>query len=629
MADKDSTLLAETILQGLANQSLIGIAILKEWRFVFANRAFLDIGGQTMEELSALTPDEIQSLIHAEDREMAKSRYAERSSGTPVIPRYEIRTLHKDGRIVCLEVYSQRIDHEGSPAVLIVTIDATERRRADEALRESQAMYSALLEQAGDAVFILQDRRFVYVNPATERIFGFPAAALLALEDLSPLLPQRLRSEVGERHARRLRGEKVPDLYEAEITNRSGAVVPVEIRVSTITYKGRPAVLAIVRDISERRRLEDERNRIQRLESLGHLAGGIAHDFNNILTAILGNIHLAGRSLDRPDEAARILEEASRAASMARDVASQLLTFSKGGAPVKKHLHLDSLLRRAAEMAVAGSGIRCSCVLDDDVRDIEADPGQLTQVIGNVVLNAVQSAPRDGEIRIRAQNADVGPGEPGLEPGPHVRIVIEDRGCGIARDVLPKIFDPYFSTKTDGFGLGLTTVHSIVKRHGGSIDVASTPGEGTTVTVTLPAMEGRARGKEAGPAALEPGKARILFMDDEGIVRGTVVKLLARLGYVVAETSDGREAVELFRREHEAGRPFDAVILDLVVPGGVGGREAIGEIRRIDPSVRAVVSSGYSDDPVLACCRDFGFDDAIAKPFGVEELALTLSRLLA
>ena len=489
-------------------------------------------------------------------------------------------------------------------------------------------MYSALLEQAGDAVFILQDRRFVYVNPATEKTLGYPASELLALENLSSFLPERLRTEIGERHTRRLRGEMVPDLYEAEITSRSGAIVPVEVRVSAITYKDKPAVLAFVRDISTRRRLEEERGRIQRLESIGQLAGGIAHDFNNILTAVLGNIHLAGRSLDRPEEAGRILEEASRAASMARDVARQLLTFSKGGAPVKKPLRLGPLLRRTAEMAAAGSGVRCSYSINDDVWDIEADPGQITQVIGNIILNAVQSSPRDGEVRILALNVDIGPGETGLDAGPHVRIVIDDHGRGIEPDVLPKIFDPYFSTKADGFGLGLTTTHSIVTRHGGTIAVTSAPGKGTCVTITLPAMEVRVQGEEASPAAAGRGKARILFMDDEEIVRGAVVRILVRLGYEVAETSDGREAVELFRREHDLGRPFDAIILDLTVPGGLGGREALAEIRRIDPSVRAVVSSGYSDDPVLACYRDFGFDDAISKPFGVEELVHTLSRLL-
>jgi signal transduction histidine kinase/ActR/RegA family two-component response regulator len=370
------------------------------------------------------------------------------------------------------------------------------------------------------------------------------------------------------------------------------------------------------------RRIEQEALKAQKLESLGVLAGGIAHDFNNLLTGIMGNISLAKMHVQKDNKASARLEEAERASERARDLTQQLLTFSKGGAPVKKTASIAQLVKDSASFATHGSNVRCEFSLPDALWPVSVDQGQISQVINNLIINADQAMPSGGKIRVAGKNVTIKPGDMfPLKEGNYVSISVIDQGVGIDEENLRKIFDPYFTTKEKGSGLGLATVYSILKNHGGYVDVASKTGEGTTFTVYLPASDSvpETESKSEGNGMPVPGKGRILIMDDEETIRDIAAEIVTHLGYDAVVCGDGAEAVELYGMARRSEQPFDTVIMDLTIPGGMGGREAMARLLEIDPQVKAIVSSGYSNDPILARYREYGFCGVMAKPYKVED----------
>ena len=381
-------------------------------------------------------------------------------------------------------------------------------------------------------------------------------------------------------------------------------------------------------------RLEAEVQRAARLESLGVLAGGIAHDFNNLLTVMIGNLSLAMYDAKVVESAGEFLREIEGAARRARDLTHQLLTFAKGGEPLRSTVSLPEVVQGAAASMVRGSRVRCDYEVPQRLWNANIDRDQVTQAIQNVTLNAVEAMPDGGVIRISMTNEEVAPGaNPSLAPGRYVRVSIADSGQGIKPEIISRVFDPYFSTKKAGSGLGLATVYSIIKRHGGWIQVESTPGRGATFTLWLPAGEAEAPSPAPPPPAAAPAhlplrNARVLVMDDEESLRHLAITLLLRMGLKPTAVSDGVAAVREFSAARDAGRPFDLVILDLTIAGGMGGKETIEQIRKLDSKVPAIVSSGYSNDPVLADFTRYGFQAAAAKPFEVGELVETITRLL-
>jgi signal transduction histidine kinase/ActR/RegA family two-component response regulator len=387
--------------------------------------------------------------------------------------------------------------------------------------------------------------------------------------------------------------------------------------------EGRPcgAVSAFV-DITERKNMEKEILKTQKLESLGVLAGGIAHDFNNILTSILGNISLARMQMHDGEKSVKRLIEVENAASRAKDLTHQLLTFARGGEPVKKAIDVSSLLKDSAGFATRGSSVRCQLALEDDLLQVEADEGQLTQVINNLVINAVQSMPDGGTVMVRAKNAD-----PVNVGGRWVEISVADSGTGIPEQHLQRIFDPYFTTKQQGSGLGLATCYSIIKKHGGAISVKSTLGMGSTFYLTLPALEQTGTDRQETGTETLNGPLRVLVMDDEEPVREILQDMLEELGYTSECTQNGAEAVDLYRKRKIEGMPFSFVILDLTIPGGVGGKEAITSLIEIDPNVKAVVSSGYSTDPIMASYREYGFSAVLSKPYRLQDMESVFQKL--
>jgi len=381
--------------------------------------------------------------------------------------------------------------------------------------------------------------------------------------------------------------------------------------------------LITLADISELWQARLEMLKKQKIESLGILAGGIAHDFNNILSAILGNIVLAKMQLGEPEKAHSRLEDAEKAIDRATGLARQLLTFAKGGEPVKKTIDLRTILKEAAGFALLGSNVKCVLSLDNNLNPIEADEGQISQVIHNLVLNAVHAMPEGGTLKVSAGNVSSRQNGNGF-----VRFSIADTGIGISEQHLLKIFDPYFTTKAHGSGLGLATCYSIIKKHGGKIRAASVLGKGSTFTISLPACRHEPASGPDGRTAPTPGSGHVLVMDDEPMIREVARMILTELGYTVECAENGSKVLELYLKRKEAGSPFDVVILDLTVPGGLGGLETINRLMEIDPWVKAVVCSGYSDSPVLANYRDYGFCGVLCKPFQLEELSGIMQKLI-
>jgi PAS domain S-box-containing protein len=389
-------------------------------------------------------------------------------------------------------------------------------------------------------------------------------------------------------------------------------------------------ILVAFRDTTEKVFTEQELLKARRMESMGILAGGIAHDFNNYVTAILGNISLARvEAKDKSELSSRLLE-AEKAALRAGELATQLLSFSKGGSPVRKASSIRELIREASEFAFHGSRVSCGYDIADDLWPVEVDESQIGQVISNLAINAVQSMPEGGEIAISAENLARDMPVSGLARGKrHICISIRDRGHGIPEDILPNIFDPYFSTREGGHGLGLATVYTIVKQHGGKISVSSEIGKGSLFEIYLPAAE-----EESPPAVegvAEEGEAyrggRVLLMDDERDVREVAGGMLRHAGWTVDFAASGAEALKAYSRAMHQGKPFDIVLMDLTVPGGMGGRETITGLLEIDPSAKVVVSSGYSDDPIMKDYGSFGFKGVLAKPYGIAELTAVLQRV--
>jgi PAS domain S-box-containing protein len=387
----------------------------------------------------------------------------------------------------------------------------------------------------------------------------------------------------------------------------------------------------VLRDISHIARAEHERAKAAHLQSIGVLAGGLAHDVNNILMGIVGNLSLA-ESLVRPDEVALAtrLNHASAACARARGVTSQLLTFAKGGAPIKTTSSVRDLVIECSRFALSGSPVAPRFTIDRDLWNADVDLDQIGQVVHNLVLNALQAMPKGGIIDVSLANEELAADAPlamsGLAPGRYVRLTVQDQGHGIEPDKLDRIFDPYFTTKEFGSGLGLAISYSIVHAHGGAITVESQPEQGATFTILLPASTRQVVHDVVEPAAVVRRQGgRVLLMDDDEMVSEVAVEMLQSLGYLTEAAPSGELAIELFRAAEKRGEPFDVVILDLTVAGGMGGAEAVGHIRHIRSDVTVYVTSGYTDDSVLARFRDYGFNGVLPKPFGVADLRRVLN----
>jgi len=547
-----------------------------------------------------------------------------------VVKRDKIPYESNDGtKTFTSEMYLPLRNPEGDIYGIVgVVKEITKEIEAEETLKESEEKYRILVENSREGICIFRARRFLFVNDYLCDILRYSKKELYEME-VWKIINEEDRSIVKEMERRREKGEEMPDVYDANIITKDGDLRFCEFSIRKITYQGLESFMGIFRDITEYKDMEREREKADRLESLGILAGGIAHDFNNFLTGILGNISLAKLHLDPQDEVYDILKESERAAQSARSLTQQLLTFSKGGSPVKVNIDVEDLIRSSANFVLSGSNVRCNFEFSEDFWDVKADKGQISQVFNNLILNADQAMPEGGVITIRGGSLEVKKGESlPLKSGKYVKIEIRDRGIGIPEDIVSKIFDPFFTTKQKGSGLGLSTVFSIIKRHEGCITVQSELGKGASFFVYLPAVykdKIRHKGKKR---KIHKGKGKILIMDDKSFVRNTAVKALKMFGYEVEGVADGTEVVTLYKEERDKGKPFDLIILDLTIPGGMGGEDTLKKLREINPEVKAIVSSGYSDDPVMSEYKEHGFNAIVRKPYQYEELCEIVRKVI-
>ncbi|MCK9243939.1 MAG: PAS domain S-box protein [Candidatus Marinimicrobia bacterium] len=597
--------------------------ITPEGTIIDVNRQWCRIMGYDKEEVCGRP---IFDFVIKSEREAARRSFAEKKlSKQPYITGHERRYLTKSGEVRTFAISDYFIVSEDGIIHSIQTTmsDITELKLTEEALRLSEAKFRNLVESSLDIIWQVDNSgKILYVSPnakdvlrrAPDKIIGklfmdiFPSHSVGGhLKNIAKLFAQH----------------KAIKNYELVITNRHGQETILEVN-AVPSYDGGAVPVGYIgtaRDITLQKAAEKEQVTVQKLESLCLLAGGIAHDFNNLLVGILGNISLAKMKIDDP-EIHRIIERAEQAALRSRDLTQQLLTFAKGGAPIKEKISIAKFLRETVEFALAGSTISCRFDLADELPQIEADRGQLTQVIQNLTINAVQAMPSSGKLTITATAVDINPTiKLPVNSGYYLKIGISDTGIGIPHKLLTKIFDPYFSTKPHGSGLGLSVVYSIIQKHSGYIFVESKPGIGTTFTIYLPAIPGETKESSRQEVAIPHGSGKVLVMDDDELIREVAVGMISSLGYEVHPARNGEAAIQLYKSALDTGKPFDIVIMDLTIIGGMGGKETIVELKKIDPQIKALVSSGYSTDPIMSAPEKYGFLGVIAKPYRMEDLS--------
>ena len=509
-------------------------------------------------------------------------------------------------------------------------------RRAQESFSRELELARMTLHSIQDGVIVTsQEGEVERMNGVAVKLTGWGEEEVRAkpLWEVFHIIDRKTRQSLSNPIKRVMKqGEVVPLADDIALVSRNGTEWVIGAHGAPVRDPAGQVIgdVVVFRDKTGKREVEEELIKTEKLESVGVLAGGIAHDFNNILTAIMGNISLA--LLHRGEEVMAFanIEEARKACLRARELTMQFLTFSRGGGPVRQVQSIESILRESVGLALTGSRIRCDYFIPEDIFAVEVDRGQISQVIQNLVFNADHAMPVGGVIKVKAKNVKVAdPDSLPLTPGVYVKLSVEDTGCGIPQKYLKKIFDPYFTTKSKGNGLGLSTSYFIIKNHMGHIDVESTVGVGSTFNIYLPATLKAAIAPGEDEIQLAAGKGKVLIMDDEEGIRNVLGALLEHVGYTSRCARDGAEALEMFVEAKADGQPFDVIILDLTIPGGMGGKETMKKILEVAPDVKGIVSSGYSNDPVMADFRSYGFKGIVPKPYRIEELSQVLHEVMA
>jgi len=576
-------------------------------------------------------------FIAPEDKEklMGKMKKIIEAGGERLME-YSLRDMN--GRCFPVEVCCAILkDKDGNPqAMMALGSDITERKKMEQALAEEKERLAVTLRSIADAVITVNtEGKIVLLNEVAEKLTGWKQrdAAGVKLNDVLNISDSENKKIDCNKMIKTIleQGEPAKGITEGVLIGKNEveriitqSCAPIRNRDNTMI-----GVVLVIRDITEKQKMERELFKARKLESIGILAGGIAHDFNNILTGITSNLFMAKMNLPKDHASYATIQEAEKAAFRATKLTGQLITFAKGGAPVMESQSIKDIIEEAVGFSLSGSKAECELDLPKNLWTLEIDRGQIDQVITNLLINADQAMPKGGKIEVRAENATITDEIPddttaylGLKPGKYVKITVKDEGVGIRPEEIDKIYDPYYSTKDSGTGLGLTICYSIIRKHNGIINVKSRVGAGTTFTVYLPASEKKSGG--AQKAAPLKGSGKILVMDDEEVIRIAAGHVLKRIGYEVEFAKDGSEAIDKYQTAFLGNKPFDAIIMDLTIPGGMGGKEAINKLKSIHPDVVAIVSSGYSNDPIMARYKEYGFSGAISKPYLIEELNTVL-----
>ncbi len=593
-----------------------------------------------------------QQLIFEEDLPGVLDCFEKHVKSKGAIPYYnEVRYRHKDGSTVWVICSGKVIewDADGSPKRMVgCHVDISDHKRMEERMRRAELRLRSLIENTTDAVFCyeydppvptdlpveeqvrrmydctLADCNLVcaksYGATSVEEVIG---RSLTQLFGTTPHSLDKLFRALIEGGYRIIDGEateKLPDGTERFFLNNGYGVVE----------DGHLCrVWGTFRDITDRKKAEEELMKAQRLDSLGVLAGGIAHDFNNLLTGLFGFIDLAQSCVTDNREATEYLDEALTCFSRASDLTRQMLTFAKGGVPSRKVISVEPTLRESIQLSLSGSNIKAEVDVPDDLPSIKADRSQLHQVFNNVLLNARQAMPDGGVVAIEVRQVELEEDKlREMAAGRFLQVSVRDQGTGIPSELLPKIFDPFFTTKQAGSGLGLATAYSIIKKHDGHIAIDSDMGVGTTVTITLPAAREDTKQKAQESRGASNNDGDVLIMDDEPMVRIVASQMIQSMGYATICAKSGEEALSVYEKYMKDGKKFSAVVLDLTVVGGMGGAETMRKLLELDPNARGIVSSGYSDSEVLANPREHGFKARVAKPFRMDDLVRALDSVV-
>ena len=511
----------------------------------------------------------------------------------------------------------------------------TELDKAYGELAQEKELLSVTLNSIGDGVIATDlDGNVTMLNKVSVALTGWAAQDAVGkpLTEVFHIINEQTRAICENPVAKVLETGRIIGLANhTALISKDGiersiadSAAPIRNRKSEVI-----GTVLVFRDVTMENRVNAELAKTKQLESIGILAGGIAHDFNNILTGIMGNINLARSGIEPDHEAHNLLEAAESASKRASKLTHQLLTFSKGGEPVVEAASIYNIVRESADFTLTGSGIACRINQDASLWAAVIDKGQIDQVVQNIVLNARQAMPEGGTIDILCENfiKEEEHEEIPVAAGDYVRLVISDEGVGMHPTLLEKIFDPYFSTKQEGSGLGMAVTLAIINKHKGYIECDSTPGQGTTFTIYLPAVR-KTISDRSHVFAEHKGNGRVMIMDDEEMIRALTESMLESCGYEVVHAKNGEEALELYKDAMNDAQPIDVVIMDLTIPGGLGGQETISLLKEIDPNVTAIVSSGYSNDPVMANFKEYGFKGFLSKPYLMGALTDAVSKVM-
>jgi PAS domain S-box-containing protein len=594
--------------------------------------ACVAVTGYTSEEFT-FQPLLWMHMVLVEDRKLVLQQFQRILSGED-IPPIEHRIQRKDGEVRWvrntpvphLDPHGKLLSYDG------LVRDITERKLAEEALQSSEEQLRLTMEKVPIGILVRDPSgEYLRVNDALGKLLGYTKDYLLQLKPKDIFHPDDVDKTEGQFREMIQREENSSEI-EARLIRKNGQTAQAHIRSGLVRDQtGKPLfIVQLIEDITLRKQSEEERVRSSRLDALGIFAGGIAHDLNNILMAITWNLDLAIREVTHSKTVSAYLEEARHAAFRASGLSRRFLTFSKGGAPVKKTVNLADVLAPSVDFALRGSNLRGNFQIHPDLTLVEIDVGQISQVIDNLIINAREACPTGGEIFVRADNVELTEQDSNeLPPGRYVRIEVEDEGQGIPDTIIDKIFDPYFSTKDRGSGLGLATCYSIMKRHGGAIQVSSQANRGSIFTLLLPAAIGFSSSNTSTsvPVPLS-GKGKILIIDDEPGIRKTLSQFLDSVGYQTECAESGNEGCVVFARAREELEPFDAVILDATIPGGLGGEAAFRALKKIDPLIKVILCSGYADNNLLNNWEELGFRGRFQKPFEASDLIKLLNKII-